>query len=220
MSEPLAERMRPRSLAEYVGQKHLVGEGAVLRKMIDAGRVSSFILWGPPGVGKTTLAHVISTTLKVPFYTLSAVTSGVKDVRDVIQKAQSTRFFDSPSPSFEVIRPLLSRCQVYVLQPLDKEDLLELLRRAITEDSELSKRDIELRETGAILRYSGGDARKLLNILELVVSAAESEQVVITDKLVESQLQRNPLAYDKDGEMHYDIISAAIPMRLSIGWLA
>lgn len=247
MSEPLAERMRPRSLAEYVGQKHLVGEGAVLRKMIDAGRVSSFILWGPPGVGKTTLAHVISTTLKVPFYTLSAVTSGVKDVRDVIQKAQSTRFFDSPSPilfideihrfsksqqdsllgavekgqvtligattenpSFEVIRPLLSRCQVYVLQPLDKEDLLELLRRAITEDSELSKRDIELRETGAILRYSGGDARKLLNILELVVSAAEGEQVVITDKLVESQLQRNPLAYDKDGEMHYDIISAFI----------
>lgn len=247
MSEPLAERMRPRSLAEYVGQKHLVGEGAVLRKMIDAGRVSSFILWGPPGVGKTTLAHVISTTLKVPFYTLSAVTSGVKDVRDVIQKAQSTRFFDSPSPilfideihrfsksqqdsllgavekgqvtligattenpSFEVIRPLLSRCQVYVLQPLDKEDLLELLRRAITEDPELSKRDIELKETGAILRYSGGDARKLLNILELVVSAAESEQVVITDKLVESQLQRNPLAYDKDGEMHYDIISAFI----------
>ena len=247
MSEPLAERMRPRSLAEYVGQKHLVGEGAVLRKMIDAGRVSSFILWGPPGVGKTTLAHVISTTLKVPFYTLSAVTSGVKDVRDVIQKAQSTRFFDSPSPilfideihrfsksqqdsllgavekgqvtligattenpSFEVIRPLLSRCQVYVLQPLDKEDLLELLRRAITEDSELSKRDIELKETGAILRYSGGDARKLLNILELVVSAAEGEQVVITDKLVESQLQRNPLAYDKDGEMHYDIISAFI----------
>lgn len=247
MSEPLAERMRPRSLAEYVGQKHLVGEGAVLRKMIDAGRVSSFILWGPPGVGKTTLAHVISTTLKVPFYTLSAVTSGVKDVRDVIQKAQSTRFFDSPSPilfideihrfsksqqdsllgavekgqvtligattenpSFEVIRPLLSRCQVYVLQPLDKEDLLELLRRAITEDPELSKRDIELRETGAILRYSGGDARKLLNILELVVSAAEGEQVVITDKLVESQLQRNPLAYDKDGEMHYDIISAFI----------
>lgn len=247
MSEPLAERMRPRSLAEYVGQKHLVGEGAVLRKMIDAGRVSSFILWGPPGVGKTTLAHVISTTLKVPFYTLSAVTSGVKDVRDVIQKAQSTRFFDSPSPilfideihrfsksqqdsllgavekgqvtligattenpSFEVIRPLLSRCQVYVLQPLDKEDLLELLRRAITEDPELSKRDIELKETGAILRYSGGDARKLLNILELVVSAAEGEQVVITDKLVESQLQRNPLAYDKDGEMHYDIISAFI----------
>ncbi len=219
----------------------------MLRKMIDAGRVSSFILWGPPGVGKTTLAHVISTTLKVPFYTLSAVTSGVKDVRDVIQKAQSTRFFDSPSPilfideihrfsksqqdsllgavekgqvtligattenpSFEVIRPLLSRCQVYVLQPLDKEDLLELLRRAITEDPELSKRDIELRETGAILRYSGGDARKLLNILELVVSAAENEQVVITDKLVESQLQRNPLAYDKDGEMHYDIISAFI----------
>lgn len=247
MSEPLAERMRPSSLAEYVGQKHLVGEGAVLRKMIDAGRVSSFILWGPPGVGKTTLAHIISTTLKVPFYTLSAVTSGVKDVRDVIQKAQSTRFFDSPSPilfideihrfsksqqdsllgavekgqvtligattenpSFEVIRPLLSRCQVYVLRPLEKDDLLGLLHRAITEDSELRRRDIELKETGAILRYSGGDARKLLNILELVVSAAEGEKVVITDELVESQLQRDPLAYDKDGDMHYDIISAFI----------
>ncbi len=244
MAEPLAERMRPRTLSEYVGQSHLVGKDAVLRKMIDAEHISSFILWGPPGVGKTTLAQIISTTLKVPFYTLSAVTSGVKDVRDVIQKAQATRFFDSPSPilfideihrfsksqqdsllgavergqvtligattenpSFEVIRPLLSRCQVYVLRSLAKEDLLELLHRAITQDVELSKRHIELRETGAILRYCGGDARKLLNILELVVSSAGD---IITDEIVERQLQQNPLAYDKDGDMHYDIISAFI----------
>lgn len=247
MAEPLAERMRPRTLSDYVGQSHLVGSDAVLRKMIDAGRISSFILWGPPGVGKTTLAQIISTTLKVPFYTLSAVTSGVKDVREVIQKAQATRFFDAPSPilfideihrfsksqqdsllgavergqvtligattenpSFEVIRPLLSRCQVYVLRPLGKEDLLGLLHRAITQDVVLSKRHIELRETGAILRYSGGDARKLLNILELVVSSAGDGDVVIADEMVERQLQQNPLAYDKDGDMHYDIISAFI----------
>lgn len=247
MSEPLAERMRPRTLDDYVGQEELVGQGAVLRKMIDAGRISSFILWGPPGVGKTTLAQIIARKLDVPFYTLSAVTSGVKDVRDVIDKAKNGRFFNSASPilfideihrfsksqqdsllgavergvvtligattenpSFEVIRPLLSRCQVYVLKPLEKDDLLKLLNRAITQDVELKRKHITLRETGAMLRYSGGDARKLLNILELVVESASSDDIVITDRLVESQLQQNPLAYDKDGEMHYDIISAFI----------
>lgn len=247
MSEPLAERMRPRTLDDYVGQEELVGQGAVLRKMIDAGRISSFILWGPPGVGKTTLAQIIARKLDVPFYTLSAVTSGVKDVRDVIDKAKNGRFFNSASPilfideihrfsksqqdsllgavergvvtligattenpSFEVIRPLLSRCQVYVLKPLEKDDLLKLLNRAITQDVELKRKHITLRETGAMLRYSGGDARKLLNILELVVESANSDDIVITDRLVESQLQQNPLAYDKDGEMHYDIISAFI----------
>ena len=247
MSEPLAERMRPRTLADYVGQKHLVGEGAVLRKMIDAGRISSFILWGPPGVGKTTLAQIVAQTLQVPFYTLSAVTSGVKDVREVIERAKSGRFFNSASPilfideihrfsksqqdsllgavekgvvtligattenpSFEVIRPLLSRCQLYVLKSLDKEDLEELLHRALTEDIELKKKHIELQEMGALMRFSGGDARKLLNILELVVESAGSDEVVITDKMVEEQLQQNPLAYDKQGDMHYDIISAFI----------
>ena len=247
MSEPLAERLRPRSLDDYVGQQHLVGEGAVLRKMIDVGRISSFILWGPPGVGKTTLAQIIANRLEVPFYTLSAVTSGVKDVRDVIEKARSGRFFSSASPilfideihrfsksqqdsllgavergvvtligattenpSFEVIRPLLSRCQLYVLKPLEKDDLLSLLNRALSEDVELKKRKIELRETDALLRYSGGDARKLLNILELVVSADDAEPLVITNEVVVARLQENPLAYDKDGEMHYDIISAFI----------
>ncbi len=247
MSEPLAERMRPRSLSDYVGQKHLVGEGAVLRKMIDAGRISSFILWGPPGVGKTTLAQIVAQTLQVPFFTLSAVTSGVKDVREVIERAKNGRFFSSASPilfideihrfsksqqdsllgavekgvvtligattenpSFEVIRPLLSRCQLYVLKPLGKDDLEELLRRAVTQDAELSKKHIVLQETAAMMRYSGGDARKLLNILELVVESAGSDDVVITDSMVESQLQQNPLAYDKQGDMHYDIISAFI----------
>ena len=247
MSEPLAERMRPRSLADYVGQKHLVGEGAILRKMIDAERISSFILWGPPGVGKTTLAQIVAQTLKVPFYTLSAVTSGVKDVREVIERAKKSRFFDSPSPilfideihrfsksqqdsllgavekgvvtligattenpSFEVIRPLLSRCQLYVLKSLNKDDLQELLERAIHQDVELKKKDIELKETGAMMRFSGGDARKLLNILELVVESSASDHVVITDEMVEQQLQQNPLAYDKQGDMHYDIISAFI----------
>ncbi|MBR5083131.1 MAG: replication-associated recombination protein A [Prevotella sp.] len=247
MSEPLAERMRPHQLDDYIGQEHLVGEGAVLRKMIDAGRISSFILWGPPGVGKTTLAHIIAQKLQTPFFTLSAVTSGVKEVRDVIEKARNSRFFNSVSPilfideihrfsknqqdsllgavekgvvtligattenpSFEVIRPLLSRCQLYVLKPLEKDDLLRLLQRAITEDVELKKRKITLSETGAILRYSGGDARKLLNILELVVEAANSEEVVVDDQVVVNCLQQNPLAYDKDGEMHYDIISAFI----------
>lgn len=243
----MAERMRPRSLSDYVGQRHLVGEGAVLRKMIDAGRISSFILWGPPGVGKTTLAQIVAQTLQVPFFTLSAVTSGVKDVREVIERAKSGRFFNSASPilfideihrfsksqqdsllgavekgvvtligattenpSFEVIRPLLSRCQLYVLKSLDKDDLEELLRRAIANDAELSKKHIVLQETDAMLRYSGGDARKLLNILELVVESAGMDDVVITDSMVENQLQQNPLAYDKQGDMHYDIISAFI----------
>ena len=252
MSQPLAERLRPRTLDDYIGQKHLVGEGAVLRRMIESGRIASFILWGPPGVGKTTLAQIIAHRLETPFYTLSAVTSGVKDVRDVIEKAQKGRFFNEASPilfideihrfsksqqdsllgavergivtligattenpSFEVIRPLLSRCQVYVLQPLEKDDLLELLHRAITTDVILKERHIELKETGALLRYSGGDARKLLNILELVTSptssaTTDSPAIIITDALVESTLQQNPLAYDKDGEMHYDIISAFI----------
>ena len=243
--EPLAERMRPHTLEDYIGQQHLVGEGAVLRKMIEAGRVSSFILWGPPGVGKTTLAQIIAKRLETPFYTLSAVTSGVKDVREVIEKARNGRFFNSASPilfideihrfsksqqdsllwvvekgivtligattenpSFEVIRPLLSRCQVYVLKSLDKDDLLALLHNAITRDVELQKKHINLKQTGAILRYSGGDARKLLNILELLEDDAET--VEITDEMVEERLQQNPLAYDKDGEMHYDIISAFI----------
>jgi putative ATPase len=247
MSQPLAERLRPRTLDDYIGQRHLVGEGAVLRRMIDSGRISSFILWGPPGVGKTTLAQIIANRLDTPFYTLSAVTSGVKDVRDVIDKAQRGRFFNETSPilfideihrfsksqqdsllgavergvvtligattenpSFEVIRPLLSRCQLYVLKPLDKDDLLLLLERAVSTDVELRKRTIELRETEALLRFSGGDARKLLNILELVVEASDADSVVITDELVVARLQQNPLAYDKDGEMHYDIISAFI----------
>ena len=247
MAQPLAERLRPRSLDDYIGQEHLVGEGAVLRKMIEAGRISSFILWGPPGVGKTTLAQIIAHRLETPFYTLSAVTSGVKDVRDVIEKAQKGRFFNEASPilfideihrfsksqqdsllgavekgivtligattenpSFEVIRPLLSRCQLYVLKSLEKDDLLKLLDRAIHQDSILKERKIELKETSAMLRYSGGDARKLLNILELVVEAAPEGEVVITDEMVENRLQQNPLAYDKDGEMHYDIISAFI----------
>ena len=247
MAQPLAERMRPKTLDEYIGQRHLVGEGAVLRKMIDAGRVSSFLLWGPPGVGKTTLAQIIAHKLDTPFYTLSAVTSGVKDVRDVIERAKSGRFFNEASPilfideihrfsksqqdsllgavekgivtligattenpSFEVIRPLLSRCQLYVLKSLEKEDLLKLLDRAIHTDNILKEREIELKETGALLRYSGGDARKLLNILELVVEAEPEGAVVITDEMVENRLQQNPLAYDKEGEMHYDIISAFI----------
>ena len=218
-----------------------------MRKMIDAGRIPSFILWGPPGVGKTTLAQIIANKLETPFYTLSAVTSGVRDVRDVIEKAGAGRFFNEASPilfideihrfsksqqdsllgavekgvvtligattenpSFEVIRPLLSRCQLYVLKPLERGELLELLQRAVTKDVELSKRDIELHQTDALLRYSGGDARKLLNILELVVEAAPEGKVVITDSMVVDRLQQNPLAYDKDGEMHYDIISAFI----------
>ena len=239
--------MRPNTLDEYIGQRHLVGKGAVLRNMIEARRITSFILWGPPGVGKTTLAQIVANTLQLPFYTLSAVTSGVKDVREVIDKARGGRFFNegnpilfideihrfsksqqdsllgavekgvvtligatTENPSFEVIRPLLSRCQLYVLKPLGDDDLMELMQRAITHDPELSQRQIVLKETGAILRYSGGDARKLLNILELIVESSSDEKVVIEDKRVVECLQQNPMAYDKGGEMHYDIISAFI----------
>lgn len=249
MAQPLAERMRPQTLDQYIGQKHLVGEGAVLRRMINAGRISSFILWGPPGVGKTTLAQIISKKLDVPFYTLSAVTSGVKDVRDVIEKARNSKFFSQSSPilfideihrfsknqqdsllgavergivtligattenpSFEVIRPLLSRCQLYILKSLEKQDLLDLLNRAVKEDVELKSFNIVIKEYDAILRYSGGDARKLLNILELVVEALKGggDVITITDDAVVECLQQNPLSYDKDGEMHYDIVSAFI----------
>ncbi len=242
--QPLAERMRPRSLDDYIGQKHLVGEGAVLRRMIESGRISSFILWGPPGVGKTTLAMVIAHQLDVPFYTLSAVTSGVKDVRDVIEKARGENFFDTKTPilfideihrfsksqqdsllgaveqgvvtligattenpSFEVIRPLLSRCQLYVLKPLDDADLLSLAERSLKEDVYLKEKNIVLEETAALLRFSGGDARKLLNILDLVYN---SDCLKVTDEAITGLLQQNPLAFDKDGEMHYDIISAFI----------
>ena len=246
--QPLAERLRPKTLDEYIGQKHLVGEHAVLRQMIESGRIASFILWGPPGVGKTTLARIIANKLDRPFYTLSAVTSGVKDVREVIDKAKQTRFFNqganpilfideihrfsksqqdsllgavengtvtligatTENPSFEVITPLLSRCQVYVLKPLEREDLLELAERAIKTDVELGKRHIVLDETEALLRFAGGDARKLLNILELVASADEGDTVHITNEVVTERLQQNPMAYDKNGEMHYDIISAFI----------
>ena len=248
--QPLAERLRPKTIDEYIGQRHLVGDGAVIRRMLEQGRISSFILWGPPGVGKTTLANIIAHTLDVPFFTLSAVTSGVKDVRETIEKAKSSRFFgqNSPilfideihrfsksqqdsllgaveqgvitligatteNPSFEIIRPLLSRCQVYVLKSLEKDDLLSLLQSAIEKDVILKEKKIEVIETNAVLRYSGGDARKLLNILELVVesqSASGKDSVLITDAIVTESLQQNPLAYDKDGEMHYDIISAFI----------
>lgn len=249
MTKPLAERLRPNSLEEYVGQQHIIGKGAPLRRIIESKHgIPSFILWGPPGVGKTTLATIISHTIDVPFYTLSAVTSGVKEVREVIDKATKERFFSNSAPilfideihrfsksqqdsllgavekgvvtligattenpSFEVIRPLLSRCQTYILQPLSKNDLEALLQRAITEDIELQQRKIELRETDALLHFSGGDARKLLNVLELVVDAFEGDdKVIITNDFVKQCLQQNPLAYDKGGEMHYDIISAFI----------
>ena len=244
---PLAERMRPQTLDQYIGQKHLVGNNAILRSMIDSGHIASFILWGPPGVGKTTLARIIANQLERPFYTLSAVSSGVKDVREVIEKAKSSRFFSqanpilfideihrfsksqqdsllgavengtvtligatTENPSFEVITPLLSRCQVYVLKPLDDNDLLELADRVIKNDVELKKRNIFIDEKEAMLRFSGGDARKLLNIIELVVNSESDPEVHITNETVTNRLQQNPMAYDKDGEVHYDIISAFI----------
>jgi putative ATPase len=262
-NQPLAERLRPTSLDDYIGQEHLIGEGAVLRKMIESGKISSFLLWGPPGVGKTTLAKIIANTLNRPFYTLSAINSGVKDVRDVIDKAQRNQFFNQPNPvlfideihrfsksqqdsllgaveqgvvtligattenpSFEVISPLLSRCQVYVLKSLEKADLLKIVDMALTKDSYLKTRKVELKESEALLRFSGGDARKLLNVLELVINADENEETVITNNLVIDRLQNNMAMYDKNGEMHYDIISAFIKsMRgsdpdASVYWLA
>ena len=248
--EPLAERLRPRSLDDYIGQRHLVGPGAVIRRMIESGNISSFILWGPPGVGKTTLARIIAETTQVPFYTLSAVTSGVKDVREVLDSCQADArsvfskgrpilFIDeihrfnksqqdsllgavergtvtligatTENPSFEVIRPLLSRAQVYVLNPLDRDDLLQLLDHAVKTDKMFQGREVRIEQTEALLRFSGGDARKLLNILDLIMqSLQEGEPFVVTDDIVTDRLQQNPLAFDKNGEMHYDIISAFI----------
>jgi putative ATPase len=262
-NQPLAERLRPTNLTDYIGQEHLTGEGAVLRKMIESGKISSFLLWGPPGVGKTTLAKIIANTLNRPFYTLSAINSGVKDIRDVIDKAQRNQFFNQPNPilfideihrfsksqqdsllgaveqgiitligattenpSFEVISPLLSRCQVYVLKSLDKADLLKIINIALTKDTYLKTKSILIEEDEALLRFSGGDARKLLNVLELVVNAEENETVTITNDKVIDRLQNNLAMYDKNGEMHYDIISAFIKsMRgsdpdASVYWLA
>ncbi|MBP3550243.1 MAG: replication-associated recombination protein A [Alistipes sp.] len=246
MSIPLAERLRPQTLEDYIGQQHLVGEGGVFRRFIEAGNVPSFILWGPPGVGKTTLARIVANTLERPFYTLSAVTSGVKEVREVIESAKNQKFFSATTPllfideihrfnksqqdsllgaveqgvitligattenpSFEVISPLLSRCQVYTLKPMQDEDLQKLLDRALTTDEELKKRKIEVTESAALFRFAGGDARKLLNILDIITSSREGD-LVITDDLVTEVLQQNIALYDKNGEQHYDVISAFI----------
>ena len=248
MAQPLAERLRPNTLDGFVGQKHIVGEDAILRKMVESGRILSFILWGPPGTGKTTLARIIANKLNRPFYTLNAVSAGVKDVREVIEKAKSAPLFNSggspilfideihrfsksqqdsllsavetgtvtligattENPSFEVIRPLLSRCQMYVLKSLEKEDLLALLEHAVATDETLLRRGVVLQETDALLAHSGGDARKLLNVLELVVEGDSTSPVIITNEKVKQRILLNPAAYDKDGEMHYDIISAFI----------
>ena len=249
MLPPLPERLRPRKLDQYVGQRHLVGEGCVLRRMIESGNLSSFILWGPPGVGKTTLAHIIASTLDREFFTLSAVTAGVKDVREIFEKASRSSLFNqrgapilfideihrfnkaqqdallgavengtivligatTENPSFEVITPLLSRCQVFVLKSLEKEDLQVLLDRALREDELLKEKKIKVAQTEALMRYSGGDARKLLNVLEIVVDAqAGKKQVLVDNATVTASIQENMAIYDKDGEMHYDIISAFI----------
>ena len=244
--QPLAERLRPQSLDQYIGQKHLVGENGVFRKFIATGSVPSFILWGPPGVGKTTLAKIIANTLDRPFYTLSAVTSGVKEVREVIERAKNQHLFNArpaflfideihrfnksqqdsllgaveqgivtligattENPSFEVISPLLSRCQVYVLKPMEDSELQTLLNRALSTDIELQKRNIKIKETEALFRFSGGDARKLLNILDIVVGATDGD-ITISDDYVTECLQQNIALYDKSGEQHYDVISAFI----------
>jgi putative ATPase len=261
--QPLAERLRPKSLDDYIGQQHLVGKKAILRQSIETGRIPSMILWGPPGVGKTTLAHIISQQQERAFYSLSAISSGVKDVRETIDKAKRNRFFDQPNPilfideihrfsksqqdsllgavekgvvtligattenpSFEVISPLLSRCQVYVLKSLEKADLEELVTRALSVDTDLKNQKIKIQENEAMFRFSGGDARKLLNIIELVVGAATTKQITITNKKVEAILQENIATYDKQGEMHYDIISAFIKSirggdpNAAVYWLA
>ena len=246
MSIPLAERLRPHSLEDYIGQQHLVGEGGVFRRFIEAGNVPSFILWGPPGVGKTTLAKIVANALERPFYTLSAVTSGVKEVREVIESAKNQKFFSAKTPllfideihrfnksqqdsllgaveqgvitligattenpSFEVISPLLSRCQVYTLKPMQDADLEHLLNRALTSDEELKRRNIKVEESAALFRFAGGDARKLLNILDIITSSRDGD-LTITDDLVTEVLQQNIALYDKNGEQHYDVISAFI----------